>query len=82
MFILYLICFKIAIIFNLKSFASMSIGSVFLGLKNRTVFCRDEELDQASVQPSLLEAKRRGLSHSALRSHQPVARPILAGLSR
>lgn len=60
----------------------MSIGSVFLGLKNRTVFFRDEEMDQAPVQPSLLEAKRRGLSHSALRSHQPVARPILAGLSR
>ena len=31
---------------------------------------------------SLLEAKRHGLSRSALRSHQPVARPITAGLSR
>ncbi|KAK3526612.1 hypothetical protein QTP70_030753 [Hemibagrus guttatus] len=42
----------------------------------------EEEMEQPPVQPSLLEAKRRGLSHSALRSHQPVARPILGGLSR
>ncbi|TSK45871.1 PHD and RING finger domain-containing protein 1 [Bagarius yarrelli] len=42
----------------------------------------NEEMEHAPVQPSLLEAKRRGLSRSALRSHQPVARPILAGLSR
>lgn len=74
-----------AIIFNVKlftCFASMSVGSVYLGLKNETLFFRDEEIEQAPVQPSLLEAKRWGLSRSALRSHQPVARPILAGLSR
>lgn len=46
------------------------------------LFFRDEEIEQAPVQPSLLDAKRRGLSRSAMRSHQPVARPILAGLSR
>ncbi|XP_054632559.1 PHD and RING finger domain-containing protein 1 isoform X2 [Dunckerocampus dactyliophorus] len=31
---------------------------------------------------SLLQAKRRGISHSAFRSHQPVARPVVASLSR
>ncbi|CAL8359692.1 unnamed protein product [Lota lota] len=41
----------------------------------------EEEEPRAQVT-SLLEAKRRGISHSALRSHQPVARPITAGLSR
>lgn len=41
----------------------------------------EEEEQQAQVV-SLLEAKRRGISHSALRSHQPVARPMSAGLSR
>lgn len=46
------------------------------------LFFRDEEIEQPPVQASLLEAKRRGLSRSALRSHQPVARPILGGLSR
>ncbi|XP_017578005.2 PHD and RING finger domain-containing protein 1 isoform X1 [Pygocentrus nattereri] len=39
-----------------------------------------EETQQAPTPSSLLEAKRRGLSRSALRSHQPVARPISAGL--
>ncbi|KAL7858394.1 hypothetical protein AOLI_G00184960 [Acnodon oligacanthus] len=39
-----------------------------------------EEIQQAPTPSSLLEAKRRGLSRSALRSHQPVARPISAGL--
>ncbi|XP_037623037.1 PHD and RING finger domain-containing protein 1 isoform X1 [Sebastes umbrosus] len=42
---------------------------------------REEEEQQARVT-SLLEAKRRGISRSALRSHQPVARPVTAGLSR
>ncbi|KAF3689002.1 PHD and RING finger domain-containing protein 1 [Channa argus] len=42
---------------------------------------RDEDEQQAHVT-SLLEAKRRGISRSALRSHQPVARPVTAGLSR
>uniref|UniRef100_A0A672FFK4 PHD and ring finger domains 1 n=1 Tax=Salarias fasciatus TaxID=181472 RepID=A0A672FFK4_SALFA len=42
---------------------------------------REEDGEQARVT-SLLEAKRRGISRSALRSHQPVARPITASLSR
>ncbi|KAM8752180.1 uncharacterized protein phrf1 isoform 2-T3 [Acanthopagrus schlegelii] len=42
---------------------------------------REEEEQQARVT-SLLEAKRRGISRSALRSHQPVARPFTASLSR
>ncbi|CAG5958244.1 unnamed protein product [Menidia menidia] len=42
---------------------------------------REEEEQQARVT-SLLEARRRGISHSALRSHQPVARPVTASLSR
>nr|XP_019934592.1 PREDICTED: PHD and RING finger domain-containing protein 1 isoform X1 [Paralichthys olivaceus]XP_019934593.1 PREDICTED: PHD and RING finger domain-containing protein 1 isoform X1 [Paralichthys olivaceus] len=42
---------------------------------------REEEQQQAHVS-SLLEAKRRGISRSALRSHQPVARPVTASLSR
>ncbi|KAK6320087.1 hypothetical protein J4Q44_G00091940 [Coregonus suidteri] len=42
----------------------------------------EEEEEHALATTSLLEAKRRGLSRSALRSHQPVARPITAGLSR
>uniref|UniRef100_A0A673N1S5 PHD and RING finger domain-containing protein 1-like n=1 Tax=Sinocyclocheilus rhinocerous TaxID=307959 RepID=A0A673N1S5_9TELE len=37
---------------------------------------------QVPTPSSVLDAKRRGLSCSALRSHQPVARPISAGLSR
>ncbi|MBN3275045.1 PHRF1 protein, partial [Polyodon spathula] len=41
---------------------------------------------QVSFQPasssSPVEVKRKGLSQSALRSHQPVARPISIGLSR
>lgn len=42
---------------------------------------RDEEVQEAHAS-SLLEAKRRGISRSALRSHQPVARPVIASLSR
>ncbi|XP_056596153.1 PHD and RING finger domain-containing protein 1 isoform X2 [Triplophysa dalaica] len=42
---------------------------------------REDEM-QFPTSPSVLAAKRRGLSRSALRSHQPVARPITAGLSR
>ncbi|KAM7414278.1 hypothetical protein PAMA_019207 [Pampus argenteus] len=42
---------------------------------------REEEVQQEHVT-SLLEAKRRGISRSALRSHQPVARPVTASLSR
>lgn len=43
---------------------------------------QNEEVQQTSTPSSLLEAKRRGLSRSAMRSHQPVARPISAGLPR
>ncbi|XP_051979316.1 PHD and RING finger domain-containing protein 1-like [Xyrauchen texanus] len=42
---------------------------------------RDEEI-QDPTPSSGLDARQRGLSRSAMRSHQPVARPILAGLSR
>ncbi|TKS73250.1 PHD and RING finger domain-containing protein 1 [Collichthys lucidus] len=42
---------------------------------------REEEEQDARVT-SLWEAKRRGISRSALRSHQPVARPVTASLSR
>ena len=39
--------------------------------------------EEASASPaSPLSAKRRVLSRSALRSHQPVARPVSMGLSR
>ncbi|KAM9854080.1 uncharacterized protein phrf1 [Aulostomus maculatus] len=41
-----------------------------------------EEDEQQEHITSLLEAKRRGISRSALRSHQPVARPVTASLSR
>ncbi|XP_066525580.1 PHD and RING finger domain-containing protein 1-like isoform X2 [Hoplias malabaricus] len=42
----------------------------------------DEQMQQAPGPSCLLEDERRGLSRSALRSHQPVARPITAGLPR
>nr|XP_002666914.2 PHD and RING finger domain-containing protein 1 isoform X2 [Danio rerio] len=42
---------------------------------------REDEI-QVLTPSSVLDAKRRGLSRSALRSHQPVARPISASLSR
>ncbi|XP_037539335.1 PHD and RING finger domain-containing protein 1 [Nematolebias whitei] len=45
-------------------------------------FVDHEELEQEASVTSLLEAKRRGISRSALRSHQPVARPVTASLSR
>ncbi|XP_035274387.1 PHD and RING finger domain-containing protein 1-like isoform X2 [Anguilla anguilla] len=38
--------------------------------------------DDAEGSPPLMDMSRRGLSHSALRSHQPVARPIQHGRSR
>ncbi|XP_065812724.1 PHD and RING finger domain-containing protein 1 isoform X2 [Labrus bergylta] len=43
---------------------------------------REEEEQQHGHVTSLLEAKRRGISRSALRSHQPVARPVTGSLSR
>uniref|UniRef100_H3BY66 PHD and ring finger domains 1 n=1 Tax=Tetraodon nigroviridis TaxID=99883 RepID=H3BY66_TETNG len=42
---------------------------------------QDEEVQEAHAS-SVLEAKRRGISRSALRSHQPVARPVTASFSR
>ncbi|XP_068116368.1 PHD and RING finger domain-containing protein 1 [Hyperolius riggenbachi] len=42
----------------------------------------DSNEDPSSAPSSPLTAKRRILSRSALRSHQPVARPISVGLSR
>ncbi|CAJ1057408.1 PHD and RING finger domain-containing protein 1 isoform X2 [Xyrichtys novacula] len=45
-------------------------------------FVDREEVDQHAHVTSLLEAKRRGISRSALRSHQPVARPVTGSLSR
>ncbi|KAM4733904.1 uncharacterized protein phrf1 [Anableps anableps] len=45
-------------------------------------FVDHEEAEEQVQVTSLLEAKRRGISRSALRSHQPVARPVTAGLSR
>ncbi|XP_038131370.1 PHD and RING finger domain-containing protein 1 [Cyprinodon tularosa] len=45
-------------------------------------FIDHEEVEEQAQVTSLLEAKRRGISRSALRSHQPVARPVTAGLSR
>lgn len=41
-----------------------------------------EGVEEQAQVTSLLEAKRRGISRSALRSHQPVACPVAAGLSR
>ncbi|CAG02388.1 unnamed protein product, partial [Tetraodon nigroviridis] len=41
---------------------------------------QDEEVQEAHAS-SVLEAKRRGISRSALRSHQPVARPVTASFS-
>ncbi|TWW75601.1 PHD and RING finger domain-containing protein 1 [Takifugu flavidus] len=45
-------------------------------------FIDHAEEEQQAHASSLLEAKRRGISRSALRSHQPVARPVTASLSR
>ncbi|KAK5618972.1 hypothetical protein CRENBAI_006053 [Crenichthys baileyi] len=45
-------------------------------------FVDHEEVEEQAQVTSLLEAKRRGISRSALRSHQPVARPVTTGLSR
>ncbi|XP_019749721.1 PHD and RING finger domain-containing protein 1 isoform X2 [Hippocampus comes] len=45
-------------------------------------FVDREEDEQEETVSSLLEAKRRGISHSAFRSHQPVARPVSMGMSR
>lgn len=39
-------------------------------------FTDQEEEEEQAYDSSLLEAKRRGISRSAFRSHQPVARPV------
>lgn len=45
--------------------------------------CPPSSSEEPSASPaSPLSAKRRVLSRSALRSHQPVARPVSMGLSR
>ncbi|KAJ8249195.1 hypothetical protein GJAV_G00232180 [Gymnothorax javanicus] len=41
-----------------------------------------DENERSSAPPSPVAVKRQGLSRSALRSHQPVARPIPVGLHR
>ncbi|XP_077451953.1 uncharacterized protein phrf1 isoform X2 [Stigmatopora argus] len=45
-------------------------------------FIEREGDGQDDIVLSLLQAKRRGISHSAFRSHQPVARPVSTGMSR
>ncbi|XP_057692197.1 PHD and RING finger domain-containing protein 1 isoform X2 [Corythoichthys intestinalis] len=45
-------------------------------------FIDREQDEQEDIVTSLLLAKRRGISHSAFRSHQPVARPVSTGMSR
>ncbi|RVE72195.1 hypothetical protein OJAV_G00059300 [Oryzias javanicus] len=45
-------------------------------------FADQENHEQRAHVSSLLEARRRGLSRSALRSHHPVARPVAAPLPR
>ncbi|XP_066557176.1 PHD and RING finger domain-containing protein 1 isoform X2 [Amia ocellicauda] len=42
----------------------------------------NDNTERSSSPMSLVEVKRKGLSRSALRSHQPVARPISVGLPR
>ncbi|KAM4617323.1 LOW QUALITY PROTEIN: PHD and RING finger domain-containing protein 1 [Discoglossus pictus] len=54
--------------------------SVFGNAYDLDPFESNEEEESNPVSP--LTAKRRVLSRSALRSHQPVARPIAVGLSR
>ncbi|XP_035012229.2 PHD and RING finger domain-containing protein 1 isoform X1 [Hippoglossus stenolepis] len=62
--------------------ASLSIYGDPFGLDPFTEREEEEQQQQHAHVSSLLEAKRRGISRSALRSHQPVARPISASLSR
>ncbi|XP_068168617.1 PHD and RING finger domain-containing protein 1 isoform X2 [Antennarius striatus] len=45
-------------------------------------FVDDEEEEQQAQVSSLLETKRRGIAHSVLHSHQSVAQPVTASLSR
>ncbi|XP_055271111.1 PHD and RING finger domain-containing protein 1 isoform X1 [Moschus berezovskii] len=68
---------------------SLGLMRADIGAASLSLFGDPYELDpfdsseEASASPaSPLSAKRRVLSRSALRSHQPVARPISMGLSR
>ncbi|XP_070283242.1 PHD and RING finger domain-containing protein 1 isoform X2 [Myotis yumanensis] len=68
---------------------SLGLMRADIGAASLSVFGDPYELDpfDSSEEPSAspaspLSAKRRVLSRSALRSHQPVARPVSMGLSR
>ncbi|XP_059566651.1 PHD and RING finger domain-containing protein 1 isoform X2 [Myotis daubentonii] len=67
---------------------SLGLLRADIGAASLSVFGDPYELDpfdseEPSASPaSPLSAKRRVLSRSALRSHQPVARPVSMGLSR
>ncbi|XP_054580773.1 PHD and RING finger domain-containing protein 1 isoform X1 [Eptesicus fuscus] len=68
---------------------SLGLMRADIGAASLSVFGDPYELDpfDSSEEPpaspaSPLSAKRRVLSRSALRSHQPVARPVSMGLSR
>ncbi|XP_069910169.1 PHD and RING finger domain-containing protein 1 isoform X1 [Oryctolagus cuniculus] len=68
---------------------SLSLVPADIGAAPLSVFGDPYELDpfDSSEEPSVsppspLSAKRRALSRSALRSHQPVARPVSLGSSR
>eukprot|EP00070_Physeter_catodon_P034813 XP_028341707.1 PHD and RING finger domain-containing protein 1 isoform X5 [Physeter catodon] len=68
---------------------SLGLLRADIGAASLSLFGDPYELDpfdsseEASASPaSPLSAKRRILSRSALRSHQPVARPVSMGLSR
>ncbi|XP_057408090.1 PHD and RING finger domain-containing protein 1 isoform X1 [Balaenoptera acutorostrata] len=68
---------------------SLGLMRADIGAASLSLFGDPYELDpfdsseEASASPaSPLSAKRRILSRSALRSHQPVARPVSVGLSR
>ncbi|KAJ3597197.1 hypothetical protein NHX12_003597 [Muraenolepis orangiensis] len=68
---------------NMRADIGASAFSVYGDPYDLDPFVDGVEQEQQRTQvTSLLEAKRRGISHSALRSHQPVARPITTGLSR
>ncbi|XP_012507491.1 PREDICTED: PHD and RING finger domain-containing protein 1 isoform X2 [Propithecus coquereli] len=68
---------------------SLGLMRAEIGAASLSVFGDPYELDSfdsseelSANPPSPLSAKRRALSRSALRSHQPVARPVSVGLSR
>lgn len=73
----YLSCNTAPVIMNFECLALCS-DHFFIDF----LYFTSEEVEEQAQVTSLLEAKRRGISRSALRSHQPVARPVTAGLSR